>query len=60
MQASETHTVSEPWYRYSQVWLLILLPLSVVVASFITIAIVVQNAPEVMVEGKPQYEQSHR
>lgn len=52
--------LSEPWYRYSQVWLLILLPMSVVVASIITIVIAFQNAPDVMTEGKPQFEQSNR
>ena len=44
------HTATEtantlPWYRYAMVWMVILLPLAVVVASMITIVIAHQNAP---------------
>ena len=39
-----------PWYRHGWVWLIILLPSSVVIASFVTLYIAITNAPESAVE----------
>ena len=39
---------SLPWYRYPMVWFVIMLPMSVVVASFITIAIAFNHAPQLV------------
>lgn len=39
-----------PWYRHGWVWLIILLPSSVVIASFVTLYIAITNAPEPAVE----------
>jgi hypothetical protein len=36
---------SLPWYRYGMVWLIIMLPATVVVAALFTVAIAMQNAP---------------
>lgn len=36
---------SLPWYRYGMVWMIIMLPLTVVVAALITVGIAMQNAP---------------
>ena len=39
-----------PWYRHGWVWFIILLPSSVVIASFVTLFIAIVNAPEPAVE----------
>ncbi|MGB1011250.1 MAG: hypothetical protein ACPGVP_16120 [Thiolinea sp.] len=36
-----------PWYRYSIVWLVIILPMIAVAASITTLYIAHQNAPEI-------------
>jgi hypothetical protein len=36
---------SLPWYRYGMVWMIIMLPLTVVVAALFTVGIAMQNAP---------------
>ena len=41
----EPSTRTKPWYRYAMVWMVVMLPASVVVASMITIAIAYKNAP---------------
>ncbi len=38
---------AKPWYKQFWPWFLIALPGSVVIASFITIAIAVENAPQI-------------
>lgn len=38
---------SKPWYKQFWPWFLIALPGSVVIASFITIGIAVENAPTI-------------
>ncbi|MEM7359058.1 MAG: hypothetical protein AAF431_08175 [Pseudomonadota bacterium] len=50
MSQTQTKTAiqSLPWYRYPMVWFVIMLPMSVVVASFITIAIAFENAPQLV------------
>lgn len=48
---SQTEQPSLPWYRYGMVWMVILLPLTVVVASMITIAIAINNAPTIVEKG---------
>ena len=57
-QALHNRTPEEslPWYRYGMVWLVILLPLSVVVASMFTIALAVKNAPVILTPDKPVVE----
>lgn len=40
-----------PWYRYGMVWIVILLPVSVVIASMFTIAVAFKNAP--IITNKP-------
>lgn len=40
-----------PWYRYPMVWFVILLPMSVVAASFVTMAIAFEHAPEIVPTG---------
>jgi len=42
---NQTENTSLPWYRYGMVWMVILLPLIVVVASIITMAIAIKHAP---------------
>ena len=41
----ETHAKTKPWYCYAIVWMVFMLPASVVVASMITIAIAYKHAP---------------
>lgn len=41
-----------PWFRYGMVWMVILLPLIVVIASLITVVIAHSNAP-VLVDRSP-------
>lgn len=43
-----TQEIELPWYRYGMVWMVILLPLMVVVASSVTIYIAYDNAPEIV------------
>ena len=38
----------QPWYRHFYVWMLILLPASVVVASVITVHIAFSNPPQIL------------
>ena len=47
---SQQHTSKESlaWYRYPMVWMVILLPALVVVASMFTIVIAHQNAPQLI------------
>lgn len=40
--------LQQPWYRHFYVWMLILLPASVVVASIITVHIAFSNAPQII------------
>ena len=44
-----TNTIEKnlPWYRYSIVWLVIILPAIAVAASLTTLYIAHQNAPEI-------------
>ena len=35
----------KPWYQYGMVWMIIMLPLLVVVASMVTVVIAHNNAP---------------
>jgi len=37
-----------PWYRYGMVWMVILLPMLVVLASSFTIYIAYSNAPDIV------------
>ena len=37
-----------PWYRYGMVWMVILLPMLVVLASSVTIYIAYSNAPDIV------------
>lgn len=43
-----TEEVELPWYRYGMVWMVILLPMLVVVASSFTIYIAYDNAPDIV------------
>ena len=43
----KTNEKSLPWYRYSIVWLVIVLPLIAVTASITTVYIAYTNAPEI-------------
>lgn len=43
-----TEEVELPWYRYAMVWMVILLPMLVVVASSFTIYIAYDNAPDIV------------
>ncbi len=43
----------KPWYKQFWPWVLILLPASVVVASFVTLAIILKH-PDAEVENAPQ------
>ena len=48
MSQTQAQSESTPWYRYPMVWFVIMLPMSVVIASFITIAIAFDNAPQLV------------
>lgn len=37
--------INMPWYRYPMVWMVIVLPAIVVIASMVTIKIAVDHAP---------------
>lgn len=45
--AQQSHETELPWYRYGMVWMVILLPLMVVLASSYTVYIAHQNAPDI-------------
>lgn len=47
-QAANTLDSQPPWYRVGMVWLMITLPLIVVLASLLTVAIAYQNAPNLI------------
>ena len=44
----DAQEIELPWYRYGMVWMVILLPLLVVVASSFTIYIAYDNAPDIV------------
>ena len=44
----DTQEIELPWYRYGMVWMVILLPMLVVVASSFTIYIAYDNAPVIV------------
>ena len=48
---TSTHNGPEslPWYRVGMVWLVILLPLTVVIASMFTIALAHKHAPDLII-----------
>ena len=52
MSQTQAQSESMPWYRYPMVWFVIMLPMSVVIASFITIAIAFENAPQLVPASK--------
>lgn len=45
---TENEAPSLPWFRYGMVWMIILLPLTAVVASLITVAIAYKHAPTLL------------
>lgn len=44
---------NQPWYRVGMVWMVIALPLTVVVASMITISIAIDSAPVIIEKNPP-------
>lgn len=48
-----SNSIGLPWYRYAMVWIAILLPACVVVASIFTMVIAFKNAPMIVYQVSP-------